>query len=487
MEEQREDVIDLGTLLWNFFRGLKAAWWLIPVLALLGGAFGYVKSSGFYTPMYRSSASFTVLTGGNGSTSTESYNFYYDSSTAGQMARTFPYILGSNLLTEEIKADLGTDTINGSISAQAVSDSNLITMSVVSNDPQDAKEILESAIRVYPDVARFVIGNTRFNMIDIPSEPTQPYNQPNYSRQVMKWAAAGAAGAVLVIALAALLKKTVQRPEELKAVMSLSCLGNVPEIKFKARGKKYKKKISIFNHRIPHGFKESILSLMVRLEREMDSKGAKVLLVTSTVAGEGKSTIALNLAYAAASHGKKVLLIDADLRKQTIRREITDKPGEGLENIMFGNTLLEEAVFHDRNTGIWLLGADRPARRIPKILNHPKMEELIHTCRNTMDLIILDAPPCELFEDAGILSEYADCILYVIRNDFVQKRKVIDGVSSLEESSASMLGYAFNEVPVHKGGYGYYGYGKYGYGYYGYGKYGYGEKKDKNALDGNAY
>ena len=303
MEEQREDVIDLGTLLWNFFRGLKAAWWLIPVLALLGGAFGYVKSSGFYTPMYRSSASFTVLTGGNGSTSTESYNFYYDSSTAGQMARTFPYILGSNLLTEAIKADLGTDTINGSISAQAVSDSNLITMSVVSNDPQDAKEILESAIRVYPDVARFVIGNTRFNMIDIPSEPTQPYNQPNYSRQVMKWAAAGAAGAVLLIALAALLKKTVQRPEELKAVMSLSCLGNVPEIKFKARGKKYKKKISIFNHRIPHGFKESILSLMVRLEREMDSKGAKVLLVTSTVAGEGKSTIALNLAYAAASHG----------------------------------------------------------------------------------------------------------------------------------------------------------------------------------------
>ena len=60
-------------------------------------------------------------------------------------------------------------------------------------------------------------------------------------------------------------------------------------------------------------------------------------------------------------------------------------------------------------------------------------------------------------------------------------------MSSLEESSASMLGYAFNEVPVHKGGYGYYGYGKYGYGYYGYGKYGYGEKKDKNALDGNAY
>ncbi len=484
MEEQRDDVIDLGTLLWNFFRGLKALWWLIPVLALLGGAVGYLKSTEFYTPMYRSSASFTVMTGGTGST--DSYNFYYDSSTAGQMAKTFPYILGSNLLTEAIKADLGVEAINGSISAQAVSDSNLITMSVVSNDPQDAKAILESAIRVYPDVARFVIGNTRFNMIDVPSEPTAPYNQPVYSRQVLKWALVGAAAAVLLIGLGTLLKKTVQKPEELKSFISLSCLGNVPEIKFKARGRKYRKNISIFNDRIPRGFKESILSLIVRLEREMEDKGAKVLLVTSTVAGEGKSTIALNLAYAAASHGKKVLLIDADLRKQAIRQEMTEKPGDGLESITLGGAQLEDAVFHDRKSGIWLLGADRPAKRIPKILNHPNMAGILEACRNTMDLIIMDAPPCELFEDAGILSEYADCILYVIRNDFVPKRKVLDGVASLEESSAPMLGYAFNDVPVHKGGYGYYGYGKYGYGYYGYGKYGYGEKNEKDAADGNA-
>ena len=66
MNEKREeqDIIDLGTLLWNFLRGLKKGWWLIPLLALLGGAAGYVRSIGFYTPMYRSSASFTVMTGG---------------------------------------------------------------------------------------------------------------------------------------------------------------------------------------------------------------------------------------------------------------------------------------------------------------------------------------------------------------------------------------------------------------------------------------
>lgn len=476
MEEQREMEIDLGTLIWNFLRGLKKTWYLIPLLALLGGAFGYGKAAGFYVPMYQASASFTVLTGGTSEdTGSESYNFYYDSSTAGQMAKTFPYILGSNLLQEAILGDLGVDALNGSISAKAVSDSNLITMTVTSSSPQDAKDILESAIKVYPDVARFVIGNTRFNMIDMPSVSSVPYNQPNYTRTVQKWALVGAAGAVLLIALFALLRKTIQKPEEIKTIMSLPCLGNIPEVRFKARGKQNHQEVSFFNSRIPQGFKESVMSLQVRLEREMGDRKAKVLLITSTVSSEGKSATALNLAYAFASHGKKVLLIDGDLRKQKLRSMMTEKQGKGLESVIKGNVPLEEALEQEERSSIWMLCGDKPASRIPKILNHKKMKELIDSCRETMDLILIDAPPCDLFEDAGILSEYADCILYLIRHDFVTKRRVLEGVSALEEGNAQLLGYAFNRVPVHRGGYGYYGYGRYGYGYYGYGKYGYGK------------
>ncbi len=120
MEERREDreelEIDLGTLLWNFLQGLMRFWWLILILALLGSAALYVKNSRFYTPMYRSEASFTVMTGGTSETTgTESYNFYYDSTTAGQLAKTFPYILSSSLLNDAIEADLGVNSINGSI------------------------------------------------------------------------------------------------------------------------------------------------------------------------------------------------------------------------------------------------------------------------------------------------------------------------------------------------------------------------------------
>ncbi len=117
----------------------------------------YVRSSGYYTPMYRSEATFTVTTSTSDG-SDGSYNYYYDSSTADQLAKTFPYILSSDLLTDAMKEDLGTETIMGSVSAQTISQSNMVTMSAVSSDPEEAKRILESAIRVYPDVARFVNG-----------------------------------------------------------------------------------------------------------------------------------------------------------------------------------------------------------------------------------------------------------------------------------------------------------------------------------------
>ena len=83
----------------------------------------------------------------------------------------------------------------------------MITMTVTSPSPKDARAILESAIKVYPDVARFVIGDTRFNMIDEPTTPTEPYNRPSYRGQVKRGALYGAAAGFLLICLYAFFKK----------------------------------------------------------------------------------------------------------------------------------------------------------------------------------------------------------------------------------------------------------------------------------------
>ena len=276
--ETEEMEIDIVSLIQNFISGIFRWWWLIVLLALIGGSIFYLRASRFYTPMYRAEAVFTVMTSTqSNSENSGSYNFYYDSTTAGQLAKTFPYILSSNLLNEAIKEDLGISSINGSITASVVPDSNLITMSVVSMNASEAKTILESAIRVYPNISRFVIGNTKFNMIDVPTEPTEPFNRPNYVRTTVKGAFLGVLAGLLLVVLYAFLKRTVQKPEELKKVSNLKCLAKIPNVRQKARKKRIESRITVFDSRVGAGFRENIKGLQMRVKREMERIDGKVL------------------------------------------------------------------------------------------------------------------------------------------------------------------------------------------------------------------
>lgn len=483
MEEYRQDQdeieIDLEVVFRNFFHGIARFWWLLLILALAGSFVMYVKAARFYTPMYRSTASFTVMTGND----EESYSFFYDTQSAGQLAKTFPYILGSSLLTDAIEEDLGVPSINGSISAFAVSDSNLITMSVVSSNPQDAKDILDSAIRVYPDVARFVIGPTRFNMIDVPAVPTAPYNRPSYRRNVEMGALGGLGVGVVFLGLYAFFKRTVQKPEELKSVLNIPCVGQIPKVRKKARWKNSDKNNPALDQRVLQNFQENLQGLQLKVERDLENRSGNVVLVTSTSMGEGKAALSLNLAYTAAKHGKKVLLIDADLRKQDTRKRLTDKPGKGLGEVLEGSCPLKKAIETHEKSKISYLCGSAAYKKPGSLLIHEKLEQLLNQLRQEYDLILLDAPPAELFADAGTLAQCADSVLYIIRYDYIQKWRILDCIYDLQKCGAEMMGYVFNAAPSRRGRY---GYGRYGYGYYGYG-YGYGSdqrnKKEQEKAD----
>lgn len=474
---QKDDVIDLGVLFWNFLRSLRSFWWFVPIFTLVAMVGGVGYSVLTFHPMYRSSASFTVLTGESYSNSAStSYGFYYDSRTAGQLAKSFPYVLSSNLLTDAIKTDLQVEEVNASLSALAVQDSNLITMTAVSDSAEDAQKILESAIRVYPEAARFVLGSLRFNMIELPTLPERPYNEIGYVRCAARYGMVGAFLAFALIFLIAFLRKTIQKPDELQDTVNLENLGNIPEIRRKARGKEMKE-ISILDKNIYSGFKENMASLFVRIEREMAQKeNCKVLLVSSTQPGEGKTMFALNLAFTGAKMGKRIFYIDADFRKQEVYQKLTGQKGLNIMDYATGKCKLDELMYKDPKLGIYLLRAGVPQESPEKLLNKKWLEQMLEAFKPHMDMIILDVPPCGMFEDATVLAKCADAAVCVLRHDYVEKRHFVRTISELEETDCAMLGYIFNFVPVHRsrsGNYGY-GYGRYGYGYYGYGSYGYG-------------
>lgn len=470
IKNEEEITIDLWVLCRDFVKGCIKFWWLILVLTLIGAGVLLAVNLYLYTPMYQASATFTVTTNTSPNAGSQGgYNYYYDNSSAEQLSLTFPYILNSQILTDAIKEDLGTDHINGSISTSIISNSNMITMSVVSDDMDNSKKVLESTIKVYPSIARYVIGMTKFNMIENPMVSATPYNQPDYLKITGTGALIGLASSLVIIVLYAFFRKTVHKTQELEEVINLKCLATIPYVKPKKRKYHQEQMPTILNYHNNPLFQENLESLHIRIAKELADINGKTLIFTSTVSGEGKSTIALNTAYALARNNKKVLLIDGDLRKQDLNKQLDAKTnGVGLNSIKYGNDVVEDAIKYLENGKIYFLGGDSVVENPAFILSNQNMIKFMEKMKQKMDYIIFDAPPCETFEDVFLLEKYGDAFVYVIKQDYIQRNRIVDCLSVLSESELPILGYVFNGDSLSFNDYGRYGYyGKYGYsGYY---------------------
>ena len=456
--------IDLLALLFGVWKGLYRLWWMLIILAILfGGIFVFYAHKRYY-PMYKAEATFTVMLESDSQSGV--YGFYYDSSTADQLEKTFPYILGTELLTDAIKADLNVTSVNAAISASGLEGSNMITMTVIGSNKDETKQILESAIRVYPTVARIVVGNVKFNMLSVPSVSDEPYNQPNYKRTAAKGTLVGIGAGILIIVLYAFFKKTIQHADELKQVSSMECLEQIPKMR------KQKMPFSIVDEAAREDFKECFKVISVRFERAMEEVSGNVVMVTSTVAGEGKSTVCGNLAMILSLLGKKVLWIDGDLRKQQDYQMIASGQYHNMKEIMMYGKNKIESIARDEKSRVYFIGGDQPVHDIQSVLNSSEFQATMEELKKQFDYVFVDTPPLELFDDAEVISEYVDGILFVVRHNFTEKRKILDSLAVLGDTKAKLLGFIYNGD---ENRYFRYGYGKYGYGKYGYGKYRYGE------------
>lgn len=466
--EEAEDEIDLGVLLGDFFRIFGKLWWLVLLLALLGAGLFFLYTRVGYQPMYASEATFTVATASDESLS---YSFYYSQNTADQLSKTFPYILESSYFQSLLLEELGTDTLNGTLFAQTLETSNMVTMRAESRRAEDAQEILTAALQVYPSAAYYVLGDIKFHLLNDPQPPTQPYNRPVLSKTLVMGAAGGGMVGMLILGILAFLKRTAKTPEDMKKITSLKCLAVLPRVKLKVRKKNSQRRISVLNPQTPYDFRESVRALQLRIDVAMRKRHGKVLLITSTLPGEGKSLLSINLAEILAQKGKRVLLIDADLRKQEDASLLECEDGMGLQDL-FGEGASGKIHIRGIEKGkFWFFGSSRPVRDPAGVLSHMGIKKFLNEMKTRMDYIILDTPPCGIFQDASILAEYADGICYVVKYDYVPQNKVREGLSFLEERKANFLGYVFNEYPQSIKSYGYGKYGAYGYGY------GYGAKK----------
>ena len=449
--QTEEGLIDIVGLLTDYFRTFRRMWAWVLILAVLGGGFAYVRSYMSWTPRYTASATFTITISQDTSSASGSYSFY-DNSTAEQMVNTFPYILTSGVLSRRAAASMGRTALSGQISASAEDNTNLFTMSVTDTDAELAYETLQAVIACYPDIAEVIIGRTNMQLLDETGIPAYPDNPRDSRKDMVKGAAAGTVLGLAWIGLVMLSRKTVKKPDDFKRLINMRCIGEIPQISMKKRSRESRSTINILNEKTDPEFLEAIRLVRSKVEYSAWKHHHKVILITSALAGEGKSTVAVNLALALAGNGRRVALIDCDLRHPSDREILGLEDGEGLYEILTKQTDPADLLVTGRDLGMdeemsfCFLPGGKAVEDGSRLLGTEWMKTVIDMLSENSDYVILDSAPAGVLTDAGILAQYADSVVFVVKKDYARADHILDGMEELAESRLYLTGGILNGV-----------------------------------------
>lgn len=196
-------------------------------------------------------------------------------------------------------------------------------------------------------------------------------------------------------------------------------------------------------------------------------KDIKVITITSSVQNEGKSLVAFDLSKTMAEGGKKILMVDADLRKSVLAAKYHIQGiDKGLSHYLTGQAEIEDIIYETETEGFYLSVAGPLSPDPTSLLDSDQFQKFIDKVREDYDYVIIDAPPLGVVIDAAIIGKYCDGAVLVIEQGVIKRKVVQDVIKQLKRGKVRILGAVLNKVDERIGAYGNYEY-KYSYSYYG--------------------
>ena len=461
--------------------------WLALAVAIIVGCLAYIGASALYSPEYKTQTTFVV------SVREGSSSVYSNLAAAKNIASSFSEIVDSDVMKKRVAAELGTDRVGGEISASVIEETNLIELTVTADNPRSAYLITRAVLNNYGELAEKTLSSVTLEILRQPGIPISPSNTSGAMRAAKLGAIASAAVVLVWVCLKAYLRDTVKVTEDVEKKLDVKLLATVyHERKYKSIKevlRRRKKSILITNPTTGFAFSETFRKLRTRVDYHMRREGAKVIMVTSVLENEGKSTVAANLALAMNRKRKNVILIDGDMKKPALHKIMNyqDKQYAGITDYLDGKAGLKDTLISDKNYQMGLILGKKGSDRSTELVCSPAMRELIRQARENVDCIIIDTPPMSVSPDAECIAELADASILVVRQDTTPVKVINDAIDTLSSCNAKLIGCVFNNVRSAdlSDGYSYgsggkYGYGGHSYSRYGYGKYGYGNHKKQD-------
>lgn len=381
-----------------------------------------------------------------------------------KLVATYTQIIKSRLVLEQVIGNLNLDytyeKLSSEVSVKSVDDTEILKITVTDKSAEDAQLIANNITKVFGKEVIEIYNINNVSVIDKAILPTGPSNM-HLVKDIVIATLVGfvlSSGIVFVIFY---FDDIVRDPDTLEKELELPVLAKVY---------KDKEGIELIANEKPNAAaSESIRNLRTSLQFSSVDKELKTILVTSSVPSDGKSFISANLATSFAQTGKKVLIVDCDLRKGRQHTIFGIHGHKGLSNLLIGDiNAFNDFIVKSNIKNLFVLPRGIIPPNPSELLNSKKNVKLLEILKNKFDIIILDGAPVTGLSDSLILSSIADQTIIVSSMNHTPKTELVNAKKALESVGASVAGTVANNVLAKRGTYG-------GYYYY----YGYSEKTEE--------
>ena len=441
----------------DYLRAVRKRWWMVVGATTV--AVGVAIAVTLLTPpKYAASVTFFISTRG-----TEVTQAFQGGQFAQQRVKSYVDVLTSNRLAQAIVAggpiNLDAETVQTEISAQVVPDTVLVEATVTDGDRARALQLAQSLAAEFPAlIAKLETppgSKTPTVGVQIIAEPrlAEAPVSPQPLRNVGLSVALGLIVGVGAAALRESLDTTIRSPEALTKAADAPMLCAIP---FDSKAEKFP---LITEGSAQSSRAEAMRQLRTNLQFVNVDRPLRSLVVSSAVPGEGKSTTVCNLGIAFAEAGKRVILVDADLRRPKVAEYLGLEGAVGLTNILAGQASVRDAVQPWGSSGLWVLPSGYVPPNPSELLGSGNMADLLAALSSGFDVILIDTPPLLPVTDAAVMATVADGCLLVSRYAKTTTTQAAMASGALAAVGAKLHGCVLNMIPAkHTNQYAYYSY-----------------------------
>ncbi|SFF61606.1 polysaccharide biosynthesis tyrosine autokinase [Blastococcus tunisiensis] len=445
----------------DVLQALRSGWWLVFAVVLVGTATAGALTL-TATPLYSSTTKLFVSTSSTPDSSAAYTGNLFSQQRVTSYAELLSGVQLAAAVVEELDLPLTPEEVAEKVTASPVPDTVILTVTVTDSSAPRAQDIAASLGRQFAEqvtqletpagAEKSTIKVTTVQPADYREAPVSPDLARNLGLGIVL-------GLLMGIGLALVrsrLDNTVKLPTDVIELTGVGVIGTVLE---DARLADEHMVTELDQHsRVAEAYR----AIRTNLQFLDVDNPPRVIVVSSSIPGEGKSTLAVNLATVLAQSGSRVTLIEADLRRPRVTKYMGLISGAGLSNVLGGTAALYEVTQPWGDGRLSVLGAGPMPPNPSEMLGSANMRSLLEHLRQTNDFVLIDAPPLLPVTDAAVLTAQADGCLLSVRYGKTRREELAEAAATLGRIDGKLLGVVLNRVPQAAAatrGYGYsYGY-----------------------------